>query len=207
MFWDVIGLNGSDNRNAKGKYLLFLLNSIKFRVLRTYFRHSNYTTRKYFKYTISTHMLEKIICSQPYLCRVKDFKVFNIGICSDHTAIKTTFKITAIKFKVTEKVIAHNGWKLIGYHSLTNELFNNRLSKSIAGGTTYSKYNKHTLEAGTNTKKINNKKNKGWLHFRRDSLLTLIKERDALLYDYLNLVSILPGFRNYLIPTKTGYRN
>ena len=145
MFWDVIGLNGSDNRNAKGKYLLFLLNSIKFRVLRTYFRHSNYTTRKYFKYTISTHMLEKFICSQPYLCRVKDFKVFNIGMCSDHIFILTTFKITAIKFKVTEKIVAQTDWKLIGYHKMNNELFNNRLSMSISGSTTYSKYNKRIL--------------------------------------------------------------
>ena len=207
MFWDVIGLNGIDNRNAKVKYLLFLLNSIKFIVLLTYFRHRNYTTRRYFKSTISPHMIDNFICSLPFLCRVKDCKVVNIGIQSDHTAIITTFKITAIKFKVTEKVIAQNGWKLIGYHSLTNDIFNNRLSKYISGGTTYSKYNNHTLEAGTNTKNINNKKNKGWLHFRRNSLLTLIKERDALLSDYRTLVSILPVFRNYLIPTKTGYRN
>ena len=35
MFRDVIRPNGIDNRNAKGKDLLFLLNSIKFRVLLT----------------------------------------------------------------------------------------------------------------------------------------------------------------------------
>ena len=39
---------------------------------------------------------------------------------SDHTAILTSFKITAIKFKVNEKVVAHIDWKLIGYHKLTN---------------------------------------------------------------------------------------
>ena len=44
MFRDVIGPNGIYNRNAKGKNLLFLLNSIKFRVLLTYFRYNNYTT-------------------------------------------------------------------------------------------------------------------------------------------------------------------
>ena len=41
MFRDVIRPNGIDNRNAKDKYLLFLLNSIKLRVLLTYFRHEN----------------------------------------------------------------------------------------------------------------------------------------------------------------------
>ena len=46
----------------------------------------------------------------------------------DHTAIPTSFKITVIKFKVTEKVVAHIDWKLIGYHKMTDELFNNILS-------------------------------------------------------------------------------
>ena len=38
---------------------------------------------------------------------------------SDHTSILTNFKITAIKFKVYEKVIEHIDWKLIGYHKPT----------------------------------------------------------------------------------------
>ena len=43
MFGDVIGENGLDNSNAKGKDLLFLLKSIKFIVLLNYFKHINYT--------------------------------------------------------------------------------------------------------------------------------------------------------------------
>ena len=103
---------------------------------------------------------------------------------SNHTAILTIFKIPAIKFKVYEKVIKNIDWKLIGYHNLTNEIFTNSLSKSIDEGTTYSNYNKHILEDGTNTKTISNQKNNGWFHFSRDSLLPLIEERDALLSDY-----------------------
>ena len=104
----------------------------------------------------------------------------------DHTAILTRFKITVVKLKVTEKVVAQINWKLIGYHKLTNELFNNSLYKSIAGGTTYSKYNKHILEDSTNTATINNHK-KIWFHFSRDFFLPLIKLRDALISDYLTL--------------------
>ena len=70
---------------------------------------------------------------------------------------------------------------------MTNELFNNSLSKSIYGITTYSNYNKRILESGTNTATISNQKNKGWFHFRRNSILPLIKERDALLFDYQTL--------------------
>ena len=106
---------------------------------------------------------------------------------SNHTAILTSFKLTAIKFKVNENVVVHIDWKLIGYHKLTNELFTNSLSKSIYGGTTYSNYNNHILEAGTNTAIIRNQKNKGWFHFSRNSLLPFIEERDMLLSDYLTL--------------------
>ena len=79
---------------------------------------------------------------------------------SDHTAILTIFKIIDIKFKVNGKLVSQIEWKLIGYPKLTNELFNNILYKSIAGGTTYSNYKNHILEAGTNTATIINQKTK-----------------------------------------------
>ena len=64
---------------------------------------------------------------------------------SYHAAILTTFKPTDITFKVFEKVVAHNGCKLIGYHKMTNGLFNNTLSMYIAGSSKHSNYNKHIL--------------------------------------------------------------
>ena len=174
MFRDVIGPYGINNRNYKGKDLIFLLNSIKFRVLLTYYRHENYTTWRSFNTNRYPHMLDNFICSWSFSRQVKDWKVVSIGICSDYKEILTSFNFTAIKFKVNEKIAAHIDWKLIGYHNLTNKLFNNSLSKSIDGSTTYSKYNKHILEAGTNNAKINNQNKKGWFHFSRDSLLPLI---------------------------------
>ena len=105
----------------------------------------------------------------------------------DHTAILTTFKIIAIKFKVTEKIVAQTNWKLIGYQNITNELFINIILLSIPGSSTYSNYNKHILEAGTNTATINNQNKKLWFHFSRNSFPQLIKESDALLSDYQTL--------------------
>ena len=136
MFRNVIGPNGIDFRTAKGKDLLFLLNSIKFRVLLTSFKHNNYTTCRSFNYTRSPHMLDNFICSQPLFSQVKNCKVGYTGMRSDQTATLTSFKTTAIKFKVTEKVVENINWKLIGYHKLNNYIFNNSLSKYIAGGTT-----------------------------------------------------------------------
>ena len=76
---------------------------------------------------------------------------------------------------MNKKLVSNIDWKLIGYDKLNNKLFNNILSKSIAGVTTYFNYSKHILEAGTNTATIINHKNKGWFHFIRNSLLPLIK--------------------------------
>ena len=58
---------------------------------------------------------------------------------------------------------------------------------SIAGRTKYSNYNKHILESGTNTSTINNQRNKVWFHFIRESLLPLIKARDALISYFLTI--------------------
>ena len=68
MFRDVIDPNGIDNINDKGKNLIVLLNSIKFRVLITYFRHDNYTTWWSFNCIRYPHMLENFICSWPFFC-------------------------------------------------------------------------------------------------------------------------------------------
>ena len=91
---------------------------------------------------------------------------------SNHTAI-----LTAIKFKVTEKIVSQTNWKLIRYHNINNFIFYNSLYMSISGSTTYSNYNKHILEVGTNTTTVNNQKNKGWLQFSRDYLLPLIENK------------------------------
>ena len=114
IFRDVIGPIGINNRNAKGKDLLFLINSIKFRVLLTYFRQDNYTTWWSFNSTRYPHMLDKFICSQPLFRRVKDCKLVYIGMRSNHTTIPTSFKLTAIKFKLNDKLVVHIDWKLIG---------------------------------------------------------------------------------------------
>ena len=106
MFRDAIGTYGINNINDKGKDLLFLLNSIKFTVLLTYFRRSFNSTR-------SPHILDNFIFSRQFFRRVKDCKVVNIGMRRDHTSILTSFKLTSIKFKVNEKIVSHIDWKLI----------------------------------------------------------------------------------------------
>ena len=41
-------------------------------------------------------MLDNFICSQPFFCKIKYFKVSNIGMRSNHTAILTTIDTSII---------------------------------------------------------------------------------------------------------------
>ena len=156
-------------------------------MLLTYFKHSNYNIRWYFNPTISQHMVDNFICSQKFFFQVKYYKVVNIGIRSDHTAVQTNFKITEIKFKLTDNIVTYIYWNLIGYHKKANELFNNILSMSVEGSTTYYDLNNYILHDGSATATTNNQNNKGWFHFICDFLLPLIDTRDALLYYHLTL--------------------
>ena len=61
MFQYVLGKQGLDNPNVKGRDLLLLLKSNKFKVLLTYFKHSNYNTWRSFKYNRSLHMVYNLI--------------------------------------------------------------------------------------------------------------------------------------------------
>ena len=70
---------------------------------------------------------------------------------------------------------------------MTNELFDNILFMYVDFITTYSNFNKYILQVDATTATTNNQKNKGWLHFRHDFLLTLIETREALFSDYWNL--------------------
>ena len=113
MFNYVLGPNGIRNRNAKGKYLLFLIKSQKLKVLLSYFTHNCYITWKSFAIGNSPHMLNNFICSESFFKRVRDCKVKNIGVRSDHSAVIVSFRITAIKFKVKEKIKKIIDWKKI----------------------------------------------------------------------------------------------
>ena len=180
MFNDVLGPNGIINRNAKGKYFLFLIKAQKLKLLLSYFTHNCYTTWKSFAVGNSPHMLEKFICSDSFFKRVRDCKVSNIGVRSDHSEVIVSFKITAIKFKVKEKINKIIDWKKINGDAETNIEFNLRLSENITKEHTYNNFNNSILQSAkvaTTTKPTN----QGWFHHYKDHLLPTIELRDHLL--------------------------
>ena len=90
------------------------------------------------------------------------------------------FKITAIKFKVKEKINKIIDWKKINGDAETNIEFNLRLSENIINKHTYTDFNDAILQASKvaiTTKPTN----QGWFHHSKDYLLLSIKLRNYLL--------------------------
>ena len=131
MLQDVLGHQGLNNHYLKSKYLPL-----------TYFKGSIYTTCRSFNSTRYPFKLDNFICYLFFSRQIKDCKVVNIVMWRRLTAILTTFNITSIKLKVIATIVMQTYWKLIGHYTTTNDIFNNSLSISIYGSTTYSNYNK-----------------------------------------------------------------
>ena len=91
-----IGSYGLNNRNAKGKEAINILNLHNLYAPSTFFKHKNYTTWKYFDGHNRPYQLEQWICSS--LNHIEDANVVSYGIPSDHSAIKLK-----LKFKIFEK--------------------------------------------------------------------------------------------------------
>ena len=66
MFRDVIGKHGIDNRNNKGKDLLYIINYFNLKTLLTYFEHANYVTYRTFSAKHSPHMLDNLFCCDKF---------------------------------------------------------------------------------------------------------------------------------------------
>ena len=62
---------------------------------------------------------------------MRDCKVSNLGVRSDHSEVIVSFRIIAIKFKVKEKINKVIDWKKINGDAQTNIEFNIRLSENI----------------------------------------------------------------------------
>ena len=60
--------------------------------------HSNYVSYRSFNDAKTPHMLDNFISCSRLFKRISDCKVTKLGVRSDHVAIMTQFRLTAIKF-------------------------------------------------------------------------------------------------------------
>lgn len=94
----VIGPNGLDNQNMKGKKLLDVLISKNLRVVNSYLKKKIYGTWKEIK-TGSMHMLDVFSASIDVCKRIKDCGRVTYGVDGDHYAVMMKFHLNTIAFK------------------------------------------------------------------------------------------------------------
>ena len=110
-FWDILGPHGIDNRNLKGQELLYLYKSNDFKILLSFFKHTNYVSYRSFNDAKTPHMLNNFVSCRRFFKRISDCKVTNLGVRSGHAAIMTRFRLTAIKFNNERNNITIIEWK------------------------------------------------------------------------------------------------
>ena len=110
MFQDVIGPNGLSNRNLKGKDLLYLLKSNRFKILLCYYTHNNYFTYRNFSTSKSPHILDNFIFYNKFFKQVTYCEVVTTGARSDQSPIWGKFKLTAIMLNIPKEDMIVIDW-------------------------------------------------------------------------------------------------
>ena len=71
-FSHMLGPHGIDNRNIKGRELLYIYKTNNLKVLLSFFMHHNYVTYHSFNVNHTAHMLDNIICCNKFSKRISD---------------------------------------------------------------------------------------------------------------------------------------
>ena len=110
-FSNILRPQGINNRNIKGRELLYLYKTNNLKILLSYFKHINYITYRSFNDKKSAHMLDNFLCCDQLFKRISDCKVTKFGVRIDHTAIITKFRLTSIKFNNEQQQSSVIDWK------------------------------------------------------------------------------------------------
>jgi hypothetical protein len=182
-FDDVLGPFGIDNWNDKGAAALNFLQSLKLRVMNTYYNHPHYCTWSN-KATGTSHMLDVWTTNHSHLfadCRVWN----NHGIVgSDHSATIAKIALSTIKIQPDERVSAGiTDWKEIRDNPVKNREFNDNLRSLTNPLTCYTDYNAAILKAGEMTAVKTKRMRRGWFELSRDSLQPLCDAKNKAMHN------------------------
>ena len=126
-FNHTLGAHGIDNRNTKGRELLYLYKTNNLKLLLSYFKHRNYVTYRLFNESRTAHMLDNFMCCDNLFKRISDCKVTRSGVRSDHTAIVAKFRIMSINFNNTRDEPTVIDWEKIRTDRKAKSDFNDKL--------------------------------------------------------------------------------
>jgi hypothetical protein len=131
--------------------------------------------------------LDSISVSLNGVNRVRDCKVWNQGIDSDHSALllQLNLNLTSIKYKCSDSLaLGSIDWHSIKNNQELNSHFNSTLKELLSAPTilTYTDFNKAILQAGSNTATNTDHVNQGWFVNDRMEMQPLIENKAELLH-------------------------
>ena len=181
----VLGPNGrdyrgsSENSRARGEDVLNMLMQQSMRVQNTYFTHDSYDTY-YHKNGQFPVMYDIFATSQSLHKRVRDCKVVDNGVESDHKAVKMSITITTIKYRARDVPRGTISWRRIFEDPVYQLIYVTELKKLVNADTDLETFNEKTIEAGRIAATFVESKVKGWFEMHSSELRPLIEEKDAL---------------------------
>ena len=189
-FKDILGPHGLYNRNLKGRQILYLYKSNNFKILLSFFAHTNYITYRSFNDSKTPHMLDNFIICGKFFKRIRDCKVNRLGVRCDHAAIMTQFRLTAIKFNNNRDDLMILNWQKIQTEKTENSIFNTKLFDltflTETSDLRYTEFNDNILSAVQDIATKQKSENRGWFHHSEKHLLPIIAYRDYLLHHLRN---------------------
>ena len=113
-------------------------------------------------------MLDHFISCGKLFKRISDCKVNRLGVRSDHAAIMTQFRLTAIKFNNDRDDITIIDWQKIQTEKTGNSIFNTKLFNlkfsTDTSALRYTEFNANILSAARDTATKQKTENRGWFH-------------------------------------------
>ena len=126
-FSDTLGPHGIDNKNIKGRELLYSYKTNNLKIMLSYFKHNNYITYRSFNDKKSAHMLDNFVCCDQLFKSISDCKVTKVGVRSDHTATVTKFRLTSIKLNNEQQEYTFIYWEKIRTDEEMKSFLNDKL--------------------------------------------------------------------------------
>ena len=84
---NTLGPQGINNRNIKGRELLYLCKTNNVKILLSHYKNNIYITYRSYNNKNSAHMLDNFVYCDQLFKRISDCKVIKFVVRSDHTAI------------------------------------------------------------------------------------------------------------------------
>ena len=180
-FCNILAPHGIDNRNIKGRELLYIYKTNNLKILVSYFSHNNYVTYRTFIVTKSAHVLDSFISCPRFFKRISNCKVTTLGVRSNHATISVKFRLTAFKLNNDQDDMEIIDWKKIQTNKGAKDEFNDRLF-NLSRRSSYTEFNSNILLAAQEIATRKKSDNRGWFHHSKHILLLVISHQDHLLH-------------------------